>query len=451
MKNLLGRVREAIDPVLAERQSHPLRNGAILIALVAFFFVAAVFHIPLLPRGGEVIRAEFVNSSQVHFNAKAPRTEVRVGGVKVGKVESLDPGRTPRTSIVTMRLNEEIEDFSVRRDARADIRWRTFLGGEMYIDLKPGSSQTPRLKDTVIPATRTSNQQEVDDLLQLYDGGTEQAQRGAFKGLAEGFSDPPSAGRAIETTSPTLRTVERGARYARGREADDLRVLVAATGKTVEGLGRDRTALQALVEEGNRTLAVTNANREDLGEVLDESPSTLDSTSTTMRRIRSTLDHLDPLAARLRPGARAIAPAARAARPTLVETEALLRQSQPLLRSAGPTFDALGNASEAGVPLLRGLDPTLRRLDSELLPFLRERDERTQLRLFEALGPTFSSIDHLGSEFDRIGFRSRVTVPFQAGRSGMNPTREDPEAERGGPASRSGENSPARTSGGKSR
>lgn len=451
MKNPLGRIRRAIDPVLAERETHPLRNGAIMIAVVSFLFLAAVFHIPLLPRGGEVIRAEFVNSSQVHYNAKAPRTEVRVGGVKVGKVESLDPGRTPRTSIVTMRLNEETEDFSVRRDARADIRWRTFLGGEMYIDLKPGSSEAPRLKDTIIPVTRTSNQQELDDLVQLYDGGTEQAQRGMFKGLAEGFSDPPSAGRAIETASPTLRTVERGARNARGQEGDDLRALVAATGKTVEGLGRDRTALQDLVAEGNRTLAVTNANREDLGEVLDQSPSTLDSTSTTMRRIRTTLDHLDPLATRLRPGAREIAPAARAARPTLVETEAFLRQSQPLLRSAGPTFDALGNASEAGVPLLRGLDPTLRRLDSELLPFLRERDERTRLRLYEALGPTFSSIDHLGSEFDRIGFRSRVTVPFQAGRSGPNPTREDPGSQGGSPAASSGERSQARTSGGKSR
>src|SRR4051812_8608991 len=124
-------LRRITDPVPGQHESHPLRNGAILIGLVTFLFVAAVLHLPLLPSGGETVKAEFLNAAQVFDNANAPRTKVRIGGVDVGEVESVDPGSSARTSIVTMRLNYETEDFTIKRDARADIRWRTILGGTM--------------------------------------------------------------------------------------------------------------------------------------------------------------------------------------------------------------------------------------------------------------------------------------------------------------------------------
>lgn len=393
-------------------------SGTVLIVAVMFILVTAVLGIPVFGKSGYVVKAEFVNASQIQYAANATRTPVRVGGVEVGKVEDIEPGRTPRTSTLTMRIEEETEDFEVKRDARADIRWRRFLGGQMYVDLTPGSPEAPALDEDVLPTTRTSNQQELDDLLQLYDGGTAEAQRDMFRGLRNGFSDPPSAGRAIETASPTLRTVEPGARNARGQRDDDLRALVAATGKTVDALGRDPGALQDLVEEGDRTLAVTAANRDELGDVLDMAPSTLDSTQKTMRRLHTTLNHLDPLSVRLRPGARSIAPAARAATPAVMEAEQFMRDARPLLNKAGPTFDAVASASESGVPLLEGLDPTLERLDSELLPYLRERDARTRLRNYESLGPFFAGLDAVGANFDRVGHRSRFTVVPGRGSAG---------------------------------
>lgn len=412
MSALGNLLKRQIDPVPSERKTHTLRNGAILIVLVTVFTVSSVLHLPLLPSGGDTIRAEFSNSSQVFSNNAA--TPVRVGGVDVGKVEKVEPGRTPQTSMVTMRINTMSgnDDVTVKRDARADIRWRLILGGEMYIDLHPGSPRGPDLGSGVIPARQTSHQQELDDLLQIYNGGTAQAQRGVLKGFGRGFSDPPSAGRSIERVSPALRSVQRGTEPVLGQQPDDVRRLVAATGKTLDTLGRDQASLQGLVTGGNRALRITDARRRQLGAALRLSPSTLDSTLTTMRRLRTTLDHLDPIATRLRPGARALAPAARTLRPTLVETQSFLREARPLLSSAGPTFDHLRTASKAGVPLLQGLDPTLQRLDRELLPYLRTRDDRTRLRVFETVGPTFSVLDHLGSEFDRIGHRSRVTVPL---------------------------------------
>lgn len=409
MSGLRNRMRGLLDPKPGKLRTHPVRNGAILLTLATFALVSGVtHHLPLVGTSGRLVRAEFAAADQVN-----DRTPVRIGGVKVGQVEKVEPGRSPgRTSVVLMRITNG--GLVVRRDAGAQIRWRTLLGGSMYIDLQPGSPSAPPLAHGVIPASRTSNQVEFDQLLEVYEGGTAQAQRDMLRGVRRGLGDPRATGTALRTMSPTLRTVARGIEPLRGQNSDDLRRLVAATAKTVDGLGRDTAALQGLVDGGDRTLAVIDAQRRDLGDLIELSPPSLDSTYTTMRRLRTTLDHLDPLVTHLRPGAVALAPAASAATPTLEQTDAVLQEVRPLLLSAGPTFDSLRGASRAGVPLLRGLDPTLRRLDAELLPYLRRRDSGTRLRNYESLGPTFSVLDDVGAEYDSLGHRSRFTVPFGA-------------------------------------
>lgn len=399
-------IKRFTDPRPAQAHSHAARNGAILIVVTAFLtFCAVTGNIPFIGGvPGEPVRAEFTSANQVNG-----QTPVRVDGVDVGKVEKIEAGSQPRrTSMVTLRITDE--DVTVRRDASAEVRWKTLLGGAMYIDLHPGSPSAPPIEDRVIPTERTSSQVEVDDLLQPYDGTTEQAQRGTLKGLAEGLGDPRGTGRTIETL-PALETVERGMEPLRGQTRDDLRRLVESTGETVDALGADTASLQALVTGANRTLAATQRRRAELGELIELSPSTLDETSVTMTRLRTTLDHLDPLVAELRPGVRELAPAANAANPALDQADALLDELRPVLRDARPAFASLERASDAGVPLLRGLDPVVRRVDAEVLPFLAMRDDENKLRTFEAIGPAFSAAAMAGAEFDDNGHRFRLTVP----------------------------------------
>ena len=301
-----------------------------------------------------------------------------------------------------MKMQITNDDVVLHRDATAQVRWRTLLGGLMFIDIDPGSKSAPELGDNPIPVTRTDTQVELDQVLQPYDGYTSQAQRNLFKGLRDTLADPDAVGRTIQTLSPAMDTIGKGLRPLRGRESDDLSKLVAATAETVEGL--DSIAeVRRLVTGGNQTLAITTARREELGELLELSPGSLDSTFTTMRRLRTTLDHLDPLAVRLRPGARALDPAARAATPALVQTEAFLREARPLLRAARPAFDGLRGASANGVPLMQGLKPTLERLDKELLPFLRETDPETRLKNYEAIGPFSATLASAAAETDAEG------------------------------------------------
>jgi ABC-type transporter Mla subunit MlaD len=404
MSPIRDALRRRVDIKPAKHRTRPLLTGSIVIGLIVFALLsAALRHVPGVPRGGHEISAEFKAANQV-----SGRTVVRVGGVEVGRVSKVAAGGDPsRATRVTMRITDN--SVKLHSDARANVRWRTLFGGLMYIDLDPGSKSAPALGDRPIPVSQTSNQVELDQFLQPYDGSTDERQRKVIQGLSDVFTDPSGVQHTLRSL-PVLRTVARGLQPVRGQQSDDLSGLVAAAAKTVDGLN-DTTALQTLVTGASTTLGVTDARRADLGALLELSPPSLDSTLTTMTRLRTTLNHLDPLAAQLRPGARALGPAARAATPAFRQTEAVLHEIHPLLRAARPTFRSLRGVAANGVPLMEGLDPTLDRLDNELLPYLRKKDDETRLPLYETIGPFWAALAMSAAEYDSEGHRIRFTVP----------------------------------------
>lgn len=406
MTSLRERWRDVIDPVQSRTHERPLRNGIVLLGLIALAVYMAVAHdIPIINgKPGYPVRAEFASVNQV-----SDQTPVRVHGVDVGMVDRIGPGSDPlRSSQVTFRVTKP--GLVVHRDARAQIRWRTVLGGRMYIDLDPGSPRSPKLGDGVIGLSQTGNQTELDDVLQVYDGGTAQAQRDVFKGLGQGVADPAATRSAIGAL-PALRTVGRGVEPYTGTESGDLRRLVAATATTVQALGADPAGLQELVTGARQTLEATATRRAALGRFLEESPPSLDETLRTTTRVQTTLDHLDPLVRALRPGARRLAAAADAATPALTQLRALLVQLRPLLTDLRPTFGDLRTVGDTGTAVAEGLKPVVDRVNDVVLPFLAKTDHDTQVRNDTAIGATFSVLDMAAAEFDAIGHRLHLSTP----------------------------------------
>lgn len=406
MSSMRERWRDVIDPRTSLQREHPLRNGVIVIGIVALAVYMAVAHdIPVINgKPGYTVRAEFASVNQLSTN-----TPVRVNGVDVGIVDKIEAGDDPqRSSEVTLRITDE--DLEVKRDARAEIRWRTVLGGRMFVDLQPGSARTPEIGGGEIPLKATGNQTELDDVLQVYDGGTEQAQRDALKGLDQGFADPQATRGAIDRL-PDLKTVERGLPPYLGTESGDLRKLVAATAATVESLGESPAELQRLVSGAQQTLRATAAERAALGRFLQQSPPSLDSTLVTMRRIRTTLEHLDPLVDAVRPGVRRIAAATDAATPALRQARALLDEVQPLLGDLRPAFSDLATVGRTGTPIIDELEPTVDRANEVLLPWLERTDKTTKVRNSTSIGATFSVLSMAAAEFDAIGHRLHLSTP----------------------------------------
>jgi phospholipid/cholesterol/gamma-HCH transport system substrate-binding protein len=145
------------------RERNPVIIGATSIALIALLLLGAfrAQDLPLIG-GGDTYYAMFEDTAGLQEG-----DEVRMAGVRIGKVESieLDDGQ------VKVAFNIETEEpFGV--DSEIDIRVKTILGS-MYLSLVPAGRGQLAAGET-IPADRTSEPFDVVD---------------AFEGLAETIGD----------------------------------------------------------------------------------------------------------------------------------------------------------------------------------------------------------------------------------------------------------------------
>ena len=141
------------------RERNPVVIGAVSLTVIALLILAAfrAQDLPLIG-GGDTYYAAFSESGGLKAN-----DEVRIAGVRVGKVESvtLDGDHVK----VTFRVKTD-SDFG--EETQAAIKVKTLLGA-MYLALEPaGSGQLP--DGSEIPIERTSSPYDVVD---------------AFSGLAE--------------------------------------------------------------------------------------------------------------------------------------------------------------------------------------------------------------------------------------------------------------------------
>jgi virulence factor Mce-like protein len=401
-----GRVARMFDPKPGRARPNMIRTGAIFSA-IALVFLWIIYTKPtIVPSGGTKVKVEFANGA----NIRPGYTPVRVEGVEVGQVTSVERAHSHRGVLATLKILDG-NGVEMKRDASAQLRWRTLLGRNDYVDLQPGSKSAPALGDRVIPQSRTSGQVELDEALEPLNSNGRQALKTIVGEFNRGFGDPGEVGQTIKTLDPALRQLAPGLRRLRGTQAGDLTNLVRSTSGMMGALSRDELALGRLVTSGRVALGVTAARRADLAGMLQEAPGAMRETRATMVRLRTTLDALDPLATRLRPGARTLAPAATHARTTLRTLVPLLRDARAMLRDLRPAVGDLRRASVAGAPVLNGFIPTLDRVSSKFLPWLNDRNPENKLKNFELVGPALASASTATSWGDANG----VVANFEAG------------------------------------
>jgi ABC-type transporter Mla subunit MlaD len=101
-------------------------------------------------------------------------------------------------------------DVRLHSDAGARIRWRTLLGGSMYIDLTPGSSSAPAL-DGEIPLSRTGSQVDWDQFNSQLPAAAWPQLRRMLAALDSGLSAPRPEGETLAVLGPAARTVGQSA------------------------------------------------------------------------------------------------------------------------------------------------------------------------------------------------------------------------------------------------
>ena len=89
---------------------------------------------------------------------------MRIAGVNVGKVKSVDRYKNTNLTDVTMEISGQ--GLPIHRDAMLKIRPRIFLEGNFFVDLRPGSPSAPEVPEngTIGPA-QTATPVQLDQVL----------------------------------------------------------------------------------------------------------------------------------------------------------------------------------------------------------------------------------------------------------------------------------------------
>jgi phospholipid/cholesterol/gamma-HCH transport system substrate-binding protein len=348
------------------------------VGLLLFLWLSFGGTIPFNPQGYR-FRASFPNSQEL-----ATQADVRIAGVSVGKVVSTSLDPDGNRTIATIELNKQY--VPIRENARAILRTKTILG-ETYVELTPGSTNAPPLRDGGMLAR--ANVRPAVQLNQIFD---------AFD---------PTTRRAFQVWQQQLALALRGngmnlnhtignlPRFA-ADATDVLQVLdvehmsvvgLLQNGATVFGaLTQNQSALRNLITSAGATFATTAANNNNIADTFHVFPTFLTETRATLARLKTFALNTNPLITELLPVAHDLGP-------TLNSVQAL---SPDLLRLF-TNLDPLITASETGLPALRkvllGAEPLL----GAVAPFLGQLNPILDwLSLHQQLISDFISVGAVG-------------------------------------------------------
>ncbi len=237
----------------------PAVTGAIGLAVLAALLLGA-FHIDDLPiiGGGTDYTAAFRDASGL-----APDNEVRVAGVKVGKVTDITLAHDGNQPYVKVAFRIDDHGLRLGTDTDAAIRIKTVLG-QKYLALAPAGAQ-PLPAGAQIPLSHTASPLDVVDavngLADTLDHIDTAQLAQAFTVLSQAFANTPDD---VRTTLSGLSRLS-GTIAARDTELREL--LANARGVTSVLADRDGQ-LQKLVSDGNLLLTEVIQRRDAIHELL---------------------------------------------------------------------------------------------------------------------------------------------------------------------------------------
>lgn len=348
--------------------------------LILFLWVAFGGPIPLKAESYR-INAFFPEATQL-----ASESDVRIGGVSVGKVKEVELAPIDARiegSDTTKAVMEISPEFApIANDAKAILRQKTLLG-ETYIELtsgtEPGTTEAVSLgaattssdsdaaeiesipEGGTLEITQTANATQIDEIFNALDPETriafqqwQQSAAVAVEGRSLDLND------AFGNIGPFLGDASAALEILK-QEKDSVRGLVRDTGEVFEALSERDQELAGAITGSEATFGALADSDEALAESFTILP-------TFQRETRATLERLDEFQADTRPLVQELLPVANDISPTLESVRRLSPNLESLFRNLDPLIDA----SREGFPALErflgaeGLRPALNALD----PFL---------------------------------------------------------------------------------
>jgi virulence factor Mce-like protein len=329
----------------------PFRAGllAIVVVAIACYFAfsrANPFDSPY------TFTAEFSNAANVKPNAA-----VRIAGVDVGRVTDVSAAGKDGIAKVKMQILDK--GLPIHRDAAIKLRPRIFLEGNIFVDIQPGTPESPVLpKNGVIPPTQTAAPVSFSQVLSVLQRDTRSDLQTLLKEFSKGLAGggAEAFNRSIPYWKPAYQQSSLANDATLGLEPHDLSKLVRAQGEVFHSLSADERALSDLVTNLNTTFGAFASEHSNL-------EATIPALDRVLKVGNPALASLNDALPSLRQFARDALPATKSSLPTINASMPFVTQARGLVSKA----ELRGLAAD-----LRPTMPALAKLNAATIPFLEE-------------------------------------------------------------------------------
>jgi phospholipid/cholesterol/gamma-HCH transport system substrate-binding protein len=331
--------------------------------LLLFLWIAFGGSIPLKPKGYR-FTASFSEATQL-----AQEADVRISGVPVGKVKTIEPDKKTGRSDVVIQLESRYAPLP--SDAKAILRQKTLLG-ETYVELTPGTKGAPKIPENGhLKVSQVSPTVELDEIYRSFDKRTRTAFQVWMQTQAQAID---GHGRDINEALGNLGPFAEDASTAvdiLNRQQAALRRLISNTGVVFGALTERGDQLRGLIENSDRVFAATAQRDSELQQAFVALPTFERESRTTLKRLDRFAGNADPLVTQLRPAARELSPTLQDLSALAPDAKALFRDLDKLITVSKTGFPAAQKIVRDLRPLLAQADPALRQL-IPILSFLGE-------------------------------------------------------------------------------
>jgi ABC-type transporter Mla subunit MlaD len=317
------------------------------------------------------VHAVFTTSQNINVNSP-----VRIAGVNVGKVTSVEhltsssPGYTAATSQADGRpsgqqatvvdMEVQSQGLPIHQDATMKLRPRLFLEGNLFVDLHPGTPESPPVDDGyTFPESQTSVSVQFDQVLSTLQSDVRSNLQIFLNQLGDAFIKYNGANGFRElyaSSGPAFKNASLVNEALLGTESHDLSNLVRNLDSTVAALDNHESQLQDLVTNFRIVTGSFAAQDTALAKGVSELPGLLDAAHPALTALNGAFPPLRAFAVEALPGVRSTPSTLDAATPLLHQIRGLVSKSE--LR--GLTAD------------LRPAIPDLTKLTSRTIPFLHQ-------------------------------------------------------------------------------
>jgi phospholipid/cholesterol/gamma-HCH transport system substrate-binding protein len=303
------------------------------------------------------VTVPFTEASQL-----AEQSDVRISGVDVGKVESIELGPHGHESVALLNIDDKYAPLP--QGTRAMLRTKTLLG-ETYVELTPGSKEEAPLEDGgQLPAAQVAESVQLDEIFQAFNPETRRAFQTWMQEAAVAIEGQgQNLSYAIGNFEPTFKEFEGLFRVLNSQKLA-VSKLFSNGAKTFEALRGREGELANLIRSSNELFKTTANRNEDIEALFRAFPTFQDESRLTVDRLRGFAVNADPLSKQLVPVAEQLSP-------TLIKFGELapeakkLFEALPAVERLAPTgFPAFRKLfRDQFPPLLRAADPFVRNLN----------------------------------------------------------------------------------------